>query len=566
MSDLSYSTKYYSDAINLTDIEALEGKLQLLLDQTITSVDVLEKWLFQEGKLLDEIVEAMNGHAMDFYRDTTNTEKRNIYLHDQTIIHPLLKKFQAAFDKKFCECPYTLNLDDHKYGLMRKVRSTKLKLFRKENLPLEAREQELGARYSEIMGSLTVEWNGEERSYSFVKAQVDSNDRNVRERAWRKLAIAHKQIKPKINEIMNELINTRTQIAINAGFKNYRDYLFELKNREYSIQDCYHFHQSTENYLIPAWSKLANVFKLELNLDTYRPWDIGPCALQGLPFSSFKELLDGVELMLGKTDSYFQERFRFMRENGLLDIEERNGKSPGAFCEIFPASKNAFIISNFGPSFNAVIALIHEMGHALNEYLQFSNNHVVHDHNRREEVAELYSHSLEFLLMDKLNIFYTKQDEFKNAQRELLHRGFNMLINPIIGDLFQHWLYTNPNHTPEERDSKFFEINKRFMYLPVDTSGLESDIGCSWMNSVHYFKYPFYKIEYAISQLGALQLLEIYRENQAIATSLFKQGAGTYSYQSIAKIYQDTGVSFDFSDQTLKKTARFLDKVISELK
>lgn len=565
MSGLSQFTKYYSDAVNLNDIEALEATLQLLADQRIASVEDLETWLTSEGKLLNEIIEAMNGHGMDFYRDTANAAKRDIYLYDQTTVQPLLRKYQAAFDKKFCECPFTEQLNDKRYGLMREVRRTKVNLFCEENLPLEVREQELVARYTEIMGGLTVEWDGEERSCPFVQAQGDSPDRGVRERSWRALANVRNRVKPELDEIMNELVKLRHQMALNAGFENYRDYMFKLKNREYTIQDCYDFYQSAEKYVVPAWGSLARLLQTELDIDTYRPWDIGPCALQSVPFCTFTELMDGVEQMLEKTDAYFQEKFRFMRENGLLDVEERKGKSPGAFCEIFPASKNVFIISNFSPSFYAVTALIHEMGHALNEYLQFANEQGVQDHNRREEIAELYSHSLELLLMDKLNVFYADPNEFKNAQRELLHRAFNMLLNPLIGDLFQHWLYTNPNHSAEERDAKYLEINKRFMYNPVDTTGLESAIGGSWISKVHYVKYPFYQIEYAMSELGALQLLQIYREDPLRAVALFKQGAGADLSQSIAQIYRSTGIEFDFSDEILEKIAKFVEGLIAEL-
>lgn len=565
MSDLPQSTNYYSDAIDLNDIEALENNLQLLLDQKITSVKDLEAWLTNEGKLLSEIIEAMNGHGMDFYRDTANAEKRDIYLHDQTFVQPLLRRYQAALDKKFCECPFTEQLNDKKYGLMRKVRSSKLELFCEGNLSLEVKEQELIARYTEIMGGLTVEWDGEERSYSFVQAKVDSSDRGVRERSWRELANVRIRVKPEIDEIMNELLKLRHKMALNAGFENYRDYMFKMKNREYSIQDCYDFYQSAEKYVVPAWSAMARLLQTELGIDTYRPWDIGPCALQSVPFCTYTELMDGVEQMLGETDAYFQERFRFMCKNGLLDVDERKGKSPGAFCEILPASKNAFIISNFSPSFYAVNAFIHEMGHALNEYLQFANEHSIQEHNRREEVAELYSHSLELLLMDKLNTFYVDPHEFKKAQREQLHRAFNMLLNPLIGDLFQHWLYTNPYHSPEERDAKFLEINKRFMYNPVDITDLESEIGGSWISSVHYFKYPFYQIEYAISELGAFQLLQIYREDPVRAIALFKQGASSDMSQSIAEIYRETGIEFGFSDQITCKIAKLIERLIEEL-
>jgi oligoendopeptidase F len=342
--------------------------------------------------------------------------------------------------------------------------------------------------------------------------------------------------------------------------------MFKVKNREYSVQDCYDFHAAVEKYIVPTWNRLSNVFQSELGVDTYRPWDSGAKTLRGAPFSTVTELMDGVQEMLGKTDPYFEEQFKHMRENGLLDLESRQGKSPGGFLSSLRASKNAFIFANIGPSFGAIITLLHEMGHAVNAYMQFLTGNDFDEWNIPAEVEELYSHGMELLLLDKLDTFYPDDREFKKAQREELRRAFSLLLGPVSTDLFQHWMYTHPNHTSQERDEKYLEISKRYMDNPVEMSGLESDVASSWIGRIHYFQYPFYAIEYSMSELGALQLLEIYRNDPKKAVALYKQGAGTNLNQSIAVIYQDTGVEFDFSETIVKRTAKFVENVIGELK
>jgi oligoendopeptidase F len=157
---------------------------------------------------MEKICEAMSGHQIDFFRDTANAEKRDIYLHDQTTVQPLLAKYQAEFDKNFCDCPFTEQLDDKKSGLMRKVQRTKVELFYEENIPLTVWEQELVTKYREIMGGLTIEWDGETKPYPFVQAQPDSSDRTVRERAWRALAENRRRVKAEIDEMVNKLVRT----------------------------------------------------------------------------------------------------------------------------------------------------------------------------------------------------------------------------------------------------------------------------------------------------------------------------------------------------------------------
>lgn len=202
------------------------------------------------------------------------------------------------------------------------------------------------------------------------------------------------------------------------------------------------------------------------------------------------------------------------------------------------------------------------MGHAIHIYL----NGDFQEQNWREEVGELYSHGMELLLLDKLDSFYPNTSEFKSAQREELRRALGLLIGPVSRDIFEHWIYTHPNHSPQEREEKFLEICKRLKLSPEDISGLESEIATSWMDTPHYFLYPFYAIEYAISELGALQLLEIYRDDPRRAISLYKQGANTNFNHATADIYQRTGVEFDFSEGFVKRTGKLIESLIAELK
>lgn len=561
MSGIGGSTNYSSNDIHLKDVKALETKLKALVDTDIRSMAELDAWLNQESMLMDKVQEAITRHKIDFYRDTANKDKRDTHIYNQSVIQPMLLTYQAQLDAKFCSCPYTKRLEDSKFGAMKRVRLAKHEQFCEANIPLAVREKQLGAKYSEIRGAMSIDWGHEKKPFSLVKALLDGPDRTIRERAWRALAEARSKVKPQLDEIMNELIQLRHQMALNAGFENYRDYMFQLKYREYSIQDCYDFHKSVERHIVPAWNRLADVFQTELGVSKYRPWDSTAKMQHAIPFTSITELMDGVEGMFARTDSYFAERFRFMRENGLLDVEGRQGKQIGGFMDPLPATKDAFVFANFSPSFDAIIALIHEMGHAINIYM----SQEFQEQYWREEVGELYSHGMELLLLDKLDAFYPDEREFKNAQREELRRALGLLIGPLSRDLFQHWMYTHPTHTAQERDAKFLEICKQFKLSPEDTSGLESEIAASWMDTIHFFIYPFYAIEYSISELGALQLFEMYRADPPRAVALYKQGASTDFNHSISDIYHQTGVEFDFSEETVKRTGKFLEAVIEKL-
>ncbi|MFC9448181.1 M3 family oligoendopeptidase [Bacillus cereus] len=548
------------------DTEVLKSKFEGIFEKNIASVSELESWLSEELRLNAEIEEELTSNLIAMYRDTKDSNIRDIHMYHQNTIQPFLKRYNAKFDQKFRDCPFSDLLDEQKYGFMKKARLVESKMFNEKNISLFIKEQELITNYREIMSSISINWESEQKTYAYVKAKLDNPNRAIREKAWYALCEARSVVKPEVDRIMNELIQLRNQIALNAGFNNYSEYAFKQKNRDYSIEDCYKFHESIEKCVVPIWKQLGSLFKKNLDVKTYRPWDLAPCNLQKAPFQNAIDLLDGIEEMLRATDSCFHEEFTYIRKAGLIDVQERKNKAPGAACFTLPHSKDVFVYSNFSPSFYAINALIHEMGHALHFDKQFNNESSMQERYLREEVAELYSLSLELLLMDKLTIFYTQEDDYNEVQRVQLYRTLSLLISSVSGDVFQHWLYTNPNHSPEERDEKYVELCKRYQHSSVDIAGLENEIGSSWLETFHFVQFPFYKIEYAIAQIGAMQLFQIYRENPEQAIAFFKEGASSDWNLPIQEIYRNTGVAFDFSEKRIQNSARAILDLINELK
>ncbi|MED1510922.1 M3 family oligoendopeptidase [Bacillus proteolyticus] len=544
----------------------LESKLQSLLERKITSVSELERWILEELRVNAEVEEEITSSLIATYRDTNDRDKRNLHMYNQNTIQPLLKSYTAKFDQKFRECPFSDLLEEQKYGFMKKARLVKSKMFNEKNISLSIKEQELITKYREIMSNIFINWEGEQKTYAYIKAKLDNRNRAIRKKAWYALCEARSVVKIEIDCIMNNLVQLRNEIALNAGFNNYSEYAFKQKNRDYRIEECYKLHESIEKYVVPIGKQLGNLSKSNLGVKTYRPWDLAVCNLQKTPFENPIDLLDGVEEMFQKTDLYFYEEFIHIRKAGFIDVEERENKAQGAACFTLPHSKEVFVYSNFSPSFYAINALIHELGHAFHFYKQFNNESSMQERYLREEVAELYSLSLELLLMDKLNIFYKQEGEYKEVQQVQLFRTLSLLMSSVSGDVFQHWLYTNPNHTPEERDKKYVELCKRYQYSSVDIAGLEYEIGASWLESFHYFQFPFYKIEYAIAQIGAMQLFQIYREDPEKAIAFFKVGASSDWNLSIQEIYENTGVKFDFSEERIESTASAILDLINELK
>jgi oligoendopeptidase F len=63
----------------------------------------------------------------------------------------------------------------------------------------------------------------------------------------------------------------------------------------------------------------------------------------------------------------------------------------------------------------------------------------------------------------------------------------------------------------------------------------------------------------------ALQLFENYQKHPEQAVASYKKGASADYNQSIAAIYEETVVRFDFSEPVVKRMGEFLEKVIQDI-
>src|SRR5690606_26319349 len=116
----------------------------------------------------------------------------------------------------------------------------------------------------------------------------------------------------------------RHTVAQNAGFENFRDYMFESMGRfDYTPQDCFRFHEAIANVLVPLLEKQAAERRKALDLDELRPWDMDadPSGKKALkPFSSADEIIDKTAACFGQLDPYIGERITIMKKEKLFDL------------------------------------------------------------------------------------------------------------------------------------------------------------------------------------------------------------------------------------------------------
>ncbi|MBG9716590.1 M3 family oligoendopeptidase [Bacillus sp. S70] len=556
------------NTIDISNVLQLEKTLSTLLNKMISSKLDLENWLKEQSKVIWDIEEQLRSHYIAFQCNTDDEEIKDTFEHDQQFVKPLLKRYQNLLDNKYLESPFRMELDSNVYGLLDTKIKNAQKLFCEENIELEIQEDKLVTEYFEITGGLSGIWDGEEKTITELQSYLQDSNRDTRKKAKTIISEQFLSVEKELQNILNQLIEIRHQKAKNIQLENYRDYMFKKYERfDYSAIDCYELAESIRKYVVPLKDKILLEKQEKLQVDTLRPWDVSavtPDQKVLKPIANENDLIEKSTHIFNKLDVEFSALLNRMYKHNCLDLTSRKGKAAGGFCEYLPASQLSYIFMNLNYTQDDIVTFIHEMGHSI-------HNELIKPLKLRQyieipaETAELASMTMELFSLNYWDTFYTDKKDLKQAKINFFKDVISYLPVMLIVDQFQHWLYENPSHTSEERNEKYLQLQKHYQSSVIHIDGYENWIATSWLPVLHIFEVPFYYIEYAIAQLGALQMYKQYKEDPKQALENYKKALSLGSSQSIKEVYDAAGIRFDFSGETIKELMLFVEKELELL-
>ncbi|MES2139261.1 MAG: M3 family oligoendopeptidase [Bacteroidota bacterium] len=539
-----------------------------LKERTISSAKDLEQWLFDRSELEAVLGEDMAWRYIKMTCDTANPQLIDSFNFFVNEIEPFIAPYVNELNIKLFDSPYLKGLDQEKYRIYLRGIKKSLELYREENIPLLTKISTESQKYAAISGAMTIEWNGEEITLQKAASIVKDTDRNVREAVYTKTQERRKADINTFNDLFSELIQLRHQVALNAGFTNYRDYKFsELGRFDYTVQDCYNFHQSIAKEVLPLAEASDTERKNTLKLDTLKPWDTdvdveGKPALK--PFASSAELIDKSIECFYKVRPAYGEYLEIMKAMGHLDLESRIGKAPGGYNYPLHEIGVPFIFMNSVGTHRDLVTMVHEGGHAIHSFVT-RDLEITDFKSTPSEVAELASMSMELISMEHWDVFFKNADDLKRAKKEQLEKSLKTLLWIAAVDKFQHWIYENPAHTVEERMDAWENTIDQFSSKVIDWTGLEDVKMRLWQNQLHIFEVPFYYIEYGMAQLGAIAVWRNYKRNPEQALDLYEAALRLGYTKSIPEIYKAAGIEFNFSREYVKELADFVKSELGKI-
>jgi len=545
----------------VTTWDLLNPYFEDLEKRELNSAAELERWLKDYSELSAVVSENMAWRYIKMTCDTANTALRDSYNDFVQNIEPKMSPIANDLNKKLMATPFKDNLTKTGYDIYLRGIKNSIDLFREENIPLNTQLQELEQQFGEINGAQSIEYNGEKITLQKASVYLKDLDRGIREIVYHKVQKRRSEDETALNELFTKLITLRHQVALNAGFKNYRDYKHQsLARFDYTVQDCLNFHEAVKLHAVPLINEHDKKRKEKLKLADYRPWDtaVDEESLPPLkPFANAQELIDRTIECFNKLDPFFGASIDTMQKMKRLDLDSRLGKAPGGYQYPLYETDVPFIFMNSVGLHRDLVTMVHEGGHAIHSFLDF-NLELVDFKSPPSEVAELASMSMELMSMEHWDVFFKTDEELKRAKRQQLESVMDTLPWIAAIDRFQHWIYVNPDHTLEQRYEEWERIISDFGSKEINYKGLEDNLRRRWQVQLHLFEVPFYYVEYGFAQLGAIAVWRNYKTNPKKAVEDYKKALALGYTKSIPQIYEAAGVKFDFSPDYIKELMDFV--------
>ncbi|MBC7535347.1 MAG: M3 family oligoendopeptidase [Ferruginibacter sp.] len=546
----------------LTDWKKLEPWFKDLMDRDIADKTKLEQWLKDQSELEAVINEDACWRQIKMTCDTENKVLEDAFNYFCLEIQPKIQPYSDALNKKLIASPVLNELDPGKYyTYLRSVRKS-IELFRVENISLQAEMSVLQQQFGQITGAMMITVSGQAYTLQQAGKFLESSNRDLREEVYNKIQQRRFEDKQKLDELFDKLVTLRNQLSMNAGFDNYRDYRFkELGRFDYTKEDCFKFHDAVKLHVLPLVNKIYQKKKQALAVEKLRPWDleVEPNGMQALhPFDTGDELLQKSIECFRQLNPFFAECLKKMRAMDHFDLESRKGKAPGGYNCPLTESGAPFIFMNAAGQMHDVTTMVHEGGHAIHSFL----SHHLELTGFKEypmEIAEVASMAMELFSMDHWDTFFDNDVDLKRAKEHQLERVITIFPWIAIVDKFQHWIYENPAHSPEERTLAWTRILHEFQDDVIDYSGLEAYRHNAWQRQLHLFEVPFYYIEYGIAQLGAIGMWMQYKQNRQQALDNYCNALALGGTKTLPELYKVAGLEFDFSPEKIKGLMAFVN-------
>ena len=536
------------------DVDSIRKQFLSLIEKFENASNVEEQSeVMKEVNKIREEVETLGNIA--YVRHSIDTEDK-FYEGEQEFLDenmPLFTEVVVKYYGALVNSKYRSELEKIWGKHLFNLAELELKTFSPEVIEDLIKENKLVSEYDKLVASAKIMFDGEERNLSQMQPFMQSKNRDIRKNAYEAYISFFSENEDKFDEIYDQLVKVRDGIAKKLGFKNFVELGYARMSRtDYNAEMVANYRKQVYEDLVPVVAELKDRQRKRLGLDELKYYDepLEFTTGNAIPKGDPDWILGNGKKMYGELSPETHEFFSFMVERELMDLVSKKGKMSGGYCTYFPDYKSPFIFSNFNGTSGDVDVLTHEAGHAFQAYLS-RDIEVPEYMSPTLEACEIHSMSMEFITWPWMELFF-KEDEEKYKFSHL-SGAVSFIPYGVTVDEFQHFVYENPEATPEERKAKWREIEKK--YLPFRDYE-DNDLlnrGGYWFRQGHIFQVPFYYIDYTLAQVCAFQFWIAVRKDRDKAWSDYVRLCKAGGSMPFSELVKYAGLKVPFEDGCIRE-------------
>ena len=453
----------------------------------------------------------------------------------------------------------------HRDALSREFGAQLINILETHVKPLDPRiaalrieESRLSNLYSKILGNAEVDYAGERMTIQKIETFRTSSEAAVRRETFlinRKWFLEHRD---ELAAIYDDLVKVRARMAETLGDASFIPLGYSRMGRtDYGTAEAARFRKSVREEVVPVQTKLHAAQARALGTAKLAAWDLAydPTLVLPMGIAPIDSQLERAQRVFDRMSPRLSHHFSTMREGELIDLENRPGKGAGAFCTSFTDEGRSAILCNSTGDAADVGTLMHEMGHAFQKMESMSDDRAIDLTYPTADAAEVHSMGMEYLSLSRLDEFFSAGDTEK-FRRDRWKQSIELICYVAIVDEFQHWVYENPTASWGARDDEWTRLTG--IYQPsVDYGEYASLISMRWYKQGHIFKMPFYYIDYAIAETGAMQLALLDAKDPDRAISVYLDLCKIGGSLSVLKVFESAGLESPFSQENMKRLMEY---------
>lgn len=394
-----------------------------------------------------------------------------------------------------------------------------------------------GEMYDTIVGTMTIDFDGEKLSVGQLENKLNNSDRTVRKLAFEKLEEAWQGKIDLFTDTLNHLAGFRLQTY---KHRNWDEVLKEplTYNRMSNQTLTTMWDTITKNK--PAFYQYLDRKAEELNVDKLAWYDLEAPISTEVQEVSYQEAADLIEKQFRQFSPRMADFTKLAFEKSWIEAEDRPGKRPGGFCTSFPKSKESRIFMTYSGTASNMATLAHELGHAYHQ-------HVMDDEDQLNQgyamnVAETASTLAEMIVADAAVAEAKTKEERLTLVEDKIQRSVAFFMNIHARFLFETRFY-------EARKVGFVsteQLNKLMLEAQKEAFGdkLSEYHPEFWAAKLHFHitGVPFYNFPYTFGYLFSLGIYAYAKTDQENFAKFYDgllQDTGRMTVEELAKKHLD---------------------------